>query len=117
MTVRCEGDSRLLEQLGEKQDFECLLTAHRLRHEDFALRVRRVLRRGPGSAWSCDYSVTVMSGNMGIRHVYLGGPGHRWVERFAKDVAGGACDRLRQGTTASAVPRRNASLRLECGAK
>ena len=41
MTVRCTGESRLLEHVGEKQDFECELTSQGLRHEDFELRVQR----------------------------------------------------------------------------
>ena len=30
-----------MEQVWEKQDFECELTRHGLRHEDFVLHVRR----------------------------------------------------------------------------
>jgi len=45
MTVRCVGDCRLLEQVGEKQDFECMLTSRGLRHEEFVLRVRRLAQR------------------------------------------------------------------------
>lgn len=93
MTVLCTGDTRLLEQLGEKQDFECLLTARGMRHETYALRVRRVLHRQLGDRWSCDYAVTVTRTDFDIRHVYAGGPAHRWVERFAADVEGGAFER------------------------
>jgi hypothetical protein len=41
MAVRCEGDSRVMEQLGEKQDFEAELSRQGLKHEDFVLHVRR----------------------------------------------------------------------------
>ena len=41
MAVRCEGDYGPMEQVWEKQDFECELTRHGLRHEDFVLHVRR----------------------------------------------------------------------------
>lgn len=90
MAVRCLGESRLLEQVGEKQDFECVLTAQGFCHENFALRTRRVVRRNPGPDWACDYSVTVIRADFGIRHVYAGGPSYRWVDRFAADLAGGA---------------------------
>jgi len=33
MTVRCEGDSRVMELVGEKQDFEAELSRFGFRHE------------------------------------------------------------------------------------
>ena len=41
MAVRCEGDSREMEQLGEKQDFEAELSRMGFMHEAFILYVRR----------------------------------------------------------------------------
>ena len=93
MAVRCTGEATLLEQLGERQDFECLLTALDLRHEDFALSVRRVARRTLGDA--SVYAVSVTRHDCDVRHVYLGGPAHAWIERFAADAARGVCDSAR----------------------
>ena len=92
MAVRCVGDSALLEQLGEKQDFECLLTVHGLRHEDFLLHVRRRPRGPAGPDWSRSYSVRVTCTKTGVRHVYLGGPPNEWLRRFSADVAKGVFD-------------------------
>ena len=94
MAVRCVGDSALLEQLGEKQDFECLLTTQSLQHEDFLLHVRRLVHRQPGPDWSCNYSVRVTCITTGVRHVYLGGPPHEWLPRFAADVMKGVYGRI-----------------------
>jgi hypothetical protein len=89
MAVRCTGDARLIEQVGEKQDFECELTLHGLRHEDFVLLVERPEARGDDAAWSHDYSVTVVDTRNGRSRAYAGGPRHNWVRRFAEDVARG----------------------------
>jgi hypothetical protein len=113
MTVRCSGDSRLLEQVGEKQDFECTLTAHGFAHETFALGVRRVAHPDLGAAWSCDYSVTVTRTDLGIRHVYAGGPAHRWVARFGADLTSGAYDGPPEAGRAFAKPARTGNLRVE----
>lgn len=87
MAVRCVGETTLLEQLGERQDFECLLTALGLCHEDFALFVRRVARTSLGDAPA--YAVTVVQDRCVVRHVYLGGPAYSWTERFAGQVMRG----------------------------
>jgi hypothetical protein len=89
VSVRCTGDRRLLEQVGEKREFECLLSAWGLPHENFELRVRRVRHRQLGDAWSCDYAVSVTRTDADLRHVYLGGPSYRWLSRFAADLANG----------------------------
>lgn len=89
MSVRCTGDNRLLEQVGEKREFECLLSSWGLPHENFELRVRRVRHRQLGDAWSCDYAVSVTRTDSDVRHVYLGGPSYRWIQRFAADLANG----------------------------
>jgi hypothetical protein len=44
--VSCEGDCEIIEQLGEKQDFETELTRLGHRHEDFTLHVLRSTARG-----------------------------------------------------------------------
>jgi hypothetical protein len=90
MTVRCSGDGRLMEQVGEKQDFEVALTRHGLSHEDFLLRVRRPSVAGDNDEWNRDYVVTVVAVATDRRHSYRGGPRHNWVLQFANDLASGA---------------------------
>jgi hypothetical protein len=89
MTVRCEGDSRIMEQLGEKQDFEAELSRLGLRHEDFALHVRRSGLGGIDRGWDAHYAVRVCDVVTGTRGIYWGGPGEDWVAQFATDVAEG----------------------------
>ena len=89
MTVKCEGDSRVMEQVGEKQDFEAELSRLHLRHEDFVLHVRRGRLGGLDRGWSSHYAVRVTNTATGNRGIYLGGPGENWVAVFASDVAGG----------------------------
>ena len=50
MTVRSEGDTWVMEQLGEKQDFEAELSRLGFRHEDFIVSVRRA-RPAAASPW------------------------------------------------------------------
>ena len=52
MTVYCEGDCSLVEQLGEKQEFEVELTRLGFKHEDFTLQVLHQVpqaQRRPGA--------------------------------------------------------------------
>jgi len=52
MTVYREGDCSLVEQLGEKQEFEAELTRLGFKREDFTLRVLRQVpqaQRRPGA--------------------------------------------------------------------
>jgi hypothetical protein len=88
-----------MEQLGEKQDFEAELSRLGLRHEDFALRVRRFGLGGIDRGWDAHYAVRVsdiVTGNQGI---YWGGPGEDWVAEFAADVAKGVYRGLPNGGT------------------
>ena len=67
MTVHCEGDCRIIEQLREKQDFEATLSRVGLRHEHLTLRVGRATHKV--SAWgSQDYWVTVTNVMTGYPH-------------------------------------------------
>jgi hypothetical protein len=59
MAVQCGGDSRVMEQLGEKQDFECKLSRLGFKHEDFALYVRRESAHGTETVWAANYTVQV----------------------------------------------------------
>jgi hypothetical protein len=94
-----------MEQVGEKQDFECELAACGLRHEDFVLRVRRLRGRAP--EWSCDYSVIVERIDAQRRHVYVGGPARNWVGRFAADLARGVYGPVKaMAAVATSLPKR-----------
>ena len=88
MTVHCEGDCRVVEQLGEKQDFETELTRLGFAHEHFTLQV--ALPRH-GSAWAQrhDYAVTVANVVTDKYVVYRGGPRRNWVRECARDLASG----------------------------
>ena len=89
MTVHCEGDCRLLEPLGEKQDFEAQLSRLGLRHEHFTLHVLRQMSEERRAEWNQDYFVTVTNVLTERSHVYQGGPRHRWVAQFSRDLANG----------------------------
>ena len=87
MTVHCEGDCRLLEQLGEKQDFEAELSRLGFKHEDFTLHVLRRASEDRNLQWNQSYSVTVTHVPTGRSYLYLGGPRQAWVARFVRDLA------------------------------
>ena len=89
MAVRCGGDTWEMEQIGEKQDFECELSRLGFKHEDFALHVRRTTALGTGTAWSANYAVRVTNLPTARHIFYWGGPGERWVKEFVADVANG----------------------------
>ncbi len=89
MTVRCEGDSRVMEQLGEKQDFESELSRLGFAHETFFLYVRRANSLGGATNWSVNYAVCVTNSVSNRQNIYWGGPGKHWVSEFTTDVAGG----------------------------
>ena len=90
MTVHCEGECAVLEQLGERYEFETELTRQRFRHEDFALHVMRERPRPPKTEWLQRYAVTVVNVRADRRKVYSGGGRQRWVAEFARDLADGA---------------------------
>jgi hypothetical protein len=79
----------LIDQTGEKQDFEVALTRLRLSHEAFALHVVRV----PGTLgswdWGLRYSVTVRHIPTGHSMTYLATPSRSWVSSFRNDVERG----------------------------
>jgi hypothetical protein len=89
MAVRCEGDCRVMEQLGEKQDFESELSRLGFSHETFALYVRRANAFGGGTNWVANYAVCVTNTATTRQNIYWGGPGDHWVSEFAADVARG----------------------------
>jgi hypothetical protein len=89
MAVRCKGDSWIMERVGEKQDFESELSRLGLRHEDFALNVRRGGIGGADRVWRSNYAIRVTDNVTGKRNIYWGGPGENWIAQFATDVANG----------------------------
>jgi hypothetical protein len=95
MTVHCEGEREVLEQLGERYEFETELTRRGFRHEDFSLHVMRERPRPRKSEWLQRYAVTVVQlcadrRKVERRKVYSGGGRQRWVAEFARDLADGA---------------------------
>jgi len=78
-----------MEQIGEKQDFECELSRLGFKHEDFALHVRRATALGTGTAWTTNYAVRVTNIPTAKHIFYWGGPGERWIEAFVADVESG----------------------------
>ncbi len=103
MAVDAEGDFHVMEQLGEKQDFESELSRLGFRHEDFVLYVRRAQVTGRRAAWSLDYAVHVTNRYAGKSGIYCGGPRRNWVARASEDLARGAFGEL--GAAARPEPR------------
>jgi hypothetical protein len=90
MGVACRGDSQVIEQSGERQDFESLLSRHGIPHERFALHVMRSSKRYRAGEWGVYYEVTVIAlGNARARS-YQGTPAESWVEHFEADLERGA---------------------------
>ena len=89
MTVHCEGDRWVMEQLGERYDFETELTRRGLRHEDFALHVMREREPSGKTEWAPRYAVTVVNVRTDRRMVYRSGGRKSWIAQFARDLAGG----------------------------
>lgn len=88
VTVHSIGDTWVMEQLGEKQDFEVELTRLGFRHEDFFIHVRRA-RPARAGVWASHYAVRVTNRQSAKSNIYWGGPGENWVEQFARDLADG----------------------------
>jgi hypothetical protein len=88
MTVHCQGDCGIIEQLGEKHDFETELTRLGFRHEHFVLHVIRP-QRGTSDWTQQNYSVTVQNVVTDRQRVYPGRPGSDWVRECAADLAKG----------------------------
>src|SRR6185503_5205316 len=87
MAVRADGYYWVMEQLGEKQDFESELSRRGYLHENFALNVRRARSDSLGDEWTANYFVCVTELRTSRSNVYLGGPRGNWVEQFSADLA------------------------------
>ena len=100
MTVRCEGDSRVMELVGEKQDFEAELSRFGFAHEDFDLCVRRASLAAGQSPWVSNYAVQVTHVTTHKCNVYWGGPCENWVAQFLLDLVNGVYGESAQARTA-----------------
>jgi len=89
MSVLCSGQTRVLEQLGEKQDFEAELSRRGFRHEEFTLHVESSRKPDARAGWDPRYEVKVTHTPTQTVKAYRAGPRERWVARFAQDLAGG----------------------------
>jgi len=89
MSVRCDGDCKVMEQLGERQDFESELSRLGFTHEAFTIYVRRARAPASGTTWGQNYSVCVTNVVTKRSNIYWGGPGEQWVSQFAADLASG----------------------------
>jgi hypothetical protein len=89
MAVRAEGYCWVMEQLGEKQDFESELSRLGYLHENFTLRVRRARSDDLSDEWTANYFVCVTELRTSRSNVYVGGPRGHWVEQFSADLAAG----------------------------
>ncbi|HEY2863011.1 MAG TPA: hypothetical protein VGK37_05255 [Casimicrobiaceae bacterium] len=87
MAVVADGWSHIIEQLGEKQDFESELSRLGYRHEDFRVTVRRARLSGQVDQWTATYTVCVTDLRTSRSNVYWGGPHMQWVAQFAADLA------------------------------
>jgi len=89
MAVRAEGYCWVMEQLGEKQDFESELSRLGYLHENFTLKVRRARSDYLGDEWIANYFVCVTEVRTSRSNIYLGGPRGHWVEQFSADLVAG----------------------------
>jgi len=89
MSVIAKGYVWVMEQVGEKQDFESELTRLGFQHEHFELQVDRPETVGAKRSLS-DYVVRVTNAVTGQHRAYMGGANKNWVARCAADLARGA---------------------------
>lgn len=89
MSVLCSGQSGVLEQLGEKQDFETELSRRGYRHEEFTLHVERDRRFGSRGGWNPRYEVKITHAPTQTVRSYVGGTRQNWVATFTRDLMAG----------------------------
>ena len=89
MSVVCVGNCWILEQLGEKQDFESELSRAGFRHEEFTLHIYWENTRRTRAGWEQRYEAKVTHAPTQTVKAYPGGPSKNWVAYFAADLAGG----------------------------
>ena len=89
MSVLCSGQFTVLEQLGERQDFEAELSRRGYRHEEFTLHVEADCSFESRAGWNPRYEVKVTHAPTQTVRSYKGGTRQDWVARFVKDLMGG----------------------------
>ena len=89
MSVLCSGQTKVLEQLGEKQDFEAELSSKGYRHEEFMLHVPASRGSDSDAEWNLRYEVKVTHTPTRTVRAYWAGPRENWVARFTKDLVDG----------------------------
>src|SRR5215467_14023989 len=89
MSVSCIGDTSVMEQLGEKQDFELQLSQLGFRHEDFKLHVGQAQSGDGESVGAGVYAVDLIHVITAKSKIYWGGRGANWVAKAGDDLARG----------------------------
>lgn len=89
MSVACAGEARVIEQLGEKQDFEAELSRRGFPHEDFSLHVEIAKGTDSRVSWDQRYEVAVIHRRSQSIRIYRGGPRKNWVRGFTQDLLDG----------------------------
>jgi hypothetical protein len=115
MSVRCEGDCKVMEQLGERQDFESELSRLGFSHEAFTIVIRRAQAREGGTAWLENYSVCVTNIITKRSNIYWGGPREQWVSQFSADVVSGLYGSPEWHSAAARPARKGSRPRLVSG--
>jgi hypothetical protein len=115
MAVRCGGDSRAMEQIGEKQELESALSRLGFAHEAFLLHVRHTSAPGAASGTHSTYAVCVTNTVNKRRNIYWGGPGKLWIPEFVTDLAGGLYGLPDGQAHGASPPRKPGRLRLVPG--
>jgi hypothetical protein len=91
MSVVCAGNRQILEQLGEKRDFESELRREGFRYEEFTLRIYLENSCRTRVGWDQRYELKVTHAPTQTVKAYAGGSLKNWVTYFAADLAGGLC--------------------------
>jgi hypothetical protein len=112
MSVHCEGDSWVIQQLGEKQALEFELSRLGFRHEDFALNIRREPPAAGRPTSIAQFEVRVTHIPSRRSKTYRGGLREDWVGHLKDDIASGVYGKppVRDYTTTNPI-RTAASVR------
>ena len=88
MAVVCSGAPTVLQQLGEKRDFETELSRPGLRREEFVLHVHTRIPIRSGARRDPGYEVKVTHTPTQTVKTYAGGASGNWVACFAEELVG-----------------------------
>jgi hypothetical protein len=89
LSVYTEGDLSVMEQLGQRQDFEDELRRRGFRHEEFTLHVQGASRLGPKPSYAGGYAVRVTHIPTRRWAIYRPGASDDWVAQFKNDLSMG----------------------------